>query len=407
MGGENDKRYNLVIVAGPTGSWTGKRSRSGPAGGMLVSERTIGERKLRELAGGAPRERENAMSSGTARYLKEAGFGLVSAAQISRLWRYRNRRKLLILMYHAVVADNRPYELWTHVHVQRFREQIQFLNKHYQVLPLSEIMRRINNGESLPDYTAAVTFDDGFENNYTHAYPVLAEEQVPATIFLATGFLDSQTFNWPDRLYLLILGSGHKQLDLTDQGFGVFDLDSADARSRTFSDLLAVLKSCEEQSKNDLLGAIDARLGPLGALTQSYWHDFAPMSWENAREMQASGFVEFGAHTVNHEILSRLSPEKMEQEIVASCERITEMLGISQPLFAYPNGALSDFDDGARRILQRLGLPCALTTVDRLCDKEDDRYMLPRIGIGADMSMSRFELASSGLLSSCKRLLDR
>lgn len=347
------------------------------------------------------------MSTGPARMLKSSAFKAASLLGVPALCRYLNRDKLLIVMYHAVVPMERPYELWTHVHVDEFRDQIRLLKKHYHLLPLREALAALDLGQPLPPNSAVLTFDDGFENNYSCAFPVLQEENVPATIFLATGFIDSQNLNWPDRLYLLLLGTAQPYLDLSDRGFGVFDIRDGAGRSKTFSDLLMVLKSSAEASKNELLAEIDARIGPLDTLTQRYWHDFAPMTWDQAREMQASGLIDFGAHTVNHEILSRLSGDKIKKEIVTSCERVTEMLGIDAPVFAYPNGSAADFDENALAVLRELDLPCALTTIDRLCRKDDDVYELPRVGIGSDMTLSRFELACSGLLSSCKNLFTR
>lgn len=340
---------------------------------------------------------ENLKSAEPVQALKEALCRLLRLFGAPALCRYLNRRKALILMYHAVVPDNRPYRLWTHVKVNEFRQQIRFLKNNYRVLSLSEVTRRVASGSALPDNVAVVTFDDGFLNNYVHAYPILKQEQVPATIFLATGFVDSQEFNWPDRLYLLLLGTLCKRLDLSSFGFGVFELQDEEQSMYAYSALLAVLKSSAVESKNRLLAEIERQLGPLESLGKSYAEDFAPMSWEQASEMQASGLIEFGAHTVNHEILSRLNKEQMSEEIRTSCDRVAEKLGVASPAFAYPNGQLADFDENARQMLEDMQLPCALTTVNKLCATESDHYKWPRIGVGADMSLGRFEIAASGL----------
>lgn len=357
--------------------------------------------------GSSVRMPEKIISPGRTSRLSESAIALALLAGLPKFWRYRNRNKLLILAYHAVVSGDRPYDLWTHLHVDRFREQVQFLKRHYQLLSLRDAVDKLARGQDLPTNAAVITFDDGYENNSSVAFPVLQQEQVPATMFLTTGFLDSGEFNWPDLLYLMLLGTPLKELDLADYGLGRVDLRTAKRRHIAYMDLLSVLKNIAAESKTWMLSGIGKQMGAFEGSSRRYWQDFAPMSWAQAREMQASGLVDFGAHSVNHEILSRLAPDKIRHEIAASCNKVTEMLGISNPAFAYPNGSAADFDENALSVLRELKLPCAVTTVDGLCDPDEDRFGLRRIGIGANMSLGRFELACSGLLSSCKNLLSR
>ena len=126
-----------------------------------------------------------------------------SAARVglTRLSRARHREHVLILMYHAVIDGSRPWTKWTHLQLEQFEVQLRFVARHYRILPLSEVARAMRDGEELPPHTAAITFDDGYRNNYDVAWPVLRALDVPATIYLATGFLDSGTPNWPDRIF--------------------------------------------------------------------------------------------------------------------------------------------------------------------------------------------------------------
>ncbi len=135
--------------------------------------------------------------------------------------------------------------------------------------------------------------------------------------------------------------------------------------------------------------------------------DFAPLTWDDARAMASSGLVDFGAHTVSHEILSRLPREDMRREVTESCAAVRDRLNLDKITFAYPNGGREDFDDHCKVAVRAAGATCALSTIEGLCQPGDDLFELRRIGIGRDMTPARFAVMCSGMLSSLKETLGR
>ncbi len=110
----------------------------------------------------------------------------------------RKRPCFQILTYHRV-NDERDW-VFPGTPVQTFREQMEYLRENWHVLTLGEIVERVSSGD-LPERTVAVTFDDGYRDNYEQAFPVLSATGVSATFFLATRSITEGVFLWHDRVF--------------------------------------------------------------------------------------------------------------------------------------------------------------------------------------------------------------
>lgn len=329
---------------------------------------------------------------------RDVTWALVRGVGAAALFRRRYRNKIVIVMYHAVVEGERDYRRWTHLPVQKFAWQVAHLKKRFSLLRLSELLQRMREGAPLPPNAAVITFDDGFRNNYTTAFPILSALQAPATIFLVTGHIDTNTPCWPDRLFLALRSTRARELDLASFGLGRHLLGSVAARDATSDYVAARLKLLDAAEKNRILDAIVAQLDPGSGSPLGFAVDFQPLTWREIELMHDSGLIEFGGHTVNHEILSRLEPAEQRREVLESCTAVRERLGLEQVTFAYPNGTAADFTVHSKKILRDAGILCGVSTVEGLCDPTDDLYELKRIGVGCDMTPHRFALLCSGFL---------
>lgn len=308
------------------------------------------------------------------------------------LLRRYHRTQALILGYHGVVQEQACPPRWTEVRLTRFREQMTSVRRRYRLLPLREIVERLRRGAALPAYTAAVTFDDGYRNNFTHAFPVLRELGIPATIFLTTGFLDERRPLWTDRLTLALARSRESMLEIAGHAL---PLRTPAERQRARDVVAAHLKALPGPEKDRQLDTVERGLG---AVTADLPEELAPLGWDDVRAMGASGLVDFGSHTVTHQIVSRLGPEDRAREIVQSCQRVEEEIGARCRLFAYPNGEPGDFDDESRSLLRATNTIGAVTTVPGLVARDADVWTLPRILVGGDATIAKFDLLSSGFM---------
>ncbi len=112
--------------------------------------------------------------------------GIVVVMAVAFTAFFRNTYTVPVLMYHSI--DNRGNETSLSVSPESFERQMEFLHRnHYNVIPLEKVISYIEKKEKVPPKTLAITFDDGFYNNYKCAFPVLKKYNIPATIFVIVG----------------------------------------------------------------------------------------------------------------------------------------------------------------------------------------------------------------------------
>ena len=321
----------------------------------------------------------------------------------SAISRTLNADQLLIVMYHGILPERRAWDHWCQIPADEFRWQIEHLKRHYEVLPLSEIVDRRSTGRPLPPKCAAITFDDGLRNNFEVAFPILRELNVPATMYLATGYVGTDALLWQDRLFAELESFESMELELTSHNLGSHCWDHVATRQQVFDTLLARLKQMPAEQKDCILADI-CRQTSNAELQNPTRYDFQLMSWDNASEMLDSGLIEIGPHTVNHELLSRLSDKQVHSEITDSHNAVLENLGTSSPSFAFPNGTEADYDQRVFAALKDCGIPAAVTTVSGLNQPSQSLLELKRIGIGADTERWQFRAEVSGMMDALRTL---
>jgi len=241
-----------------------------------------------------------------------------------------------------------------HLPVSTFRAVCQHLKNAYKVMPLAEMIRQVNVGQTLPRGAVAITFDDGLSSNYHLGFPVLKELGLPATIFLATGFLDGTHHLWFQEVDALLK-----------------------ARGASTEELFQTLHRLKTLPDPEMHAEI-AKLGSAGV--DSPPDVTLPMTWEQAREMKASGLIDFGGHTHTHPILARCSVEQQAEEIRRCRDRITAELGSAPKLFAYTNGGPTDFTADTQRLLAEHGFEAAFTMMPARLTASSASHALPRYG---------------------------
>jgi peptidoglycan/xylan/chitin deacetylase (PgdA/CDA1 family) len=292
-----------------------------------------------------------------------------------------------VLMYHRVCpkTDNWSYNS---ILPLVFRQQIEYLCNHYEMVMLDEIAKFIKSGKRLPRKAIAITFDDGYSDNFSLAYPILIQYHVPATIFLTTGHISSNNLFWWDKASYILQNTVETRINLEE--LGTFSLVSPEEKIRSIKRINEGLKNLTEEAKNNLIQK-------LMKVTKTYVPDNLAkkliLSWDQIKEMNAAG-ISFGAHTVNHPILTNISLEQARQEIVASKQEIEEKLKTRVTCFSYPNG---NYNSNIREIVKNAGFDCAVAvTPERLLSIKDDFLSLGRIVASENMNILKLEL--SGLL---------
>jgi len=319
------------------------------------------------------------MSFRTSLLSRKASLGLVA-----RLFRFLNQHSLGMLMFHGVTdQDHSGVEncQHKHLHVAKLEQFLERLSRNYHVLPLDEVISSLRMKRPLPPNSIVLTFDDGFLSNYTLAFPLLKKFGTPATIFLATAFVDEKKPIWVDRL------------DYAFHNAGKTPAEMILAKAR--------LKLLPQEDVEEQLAKIEDELGC--RLVDVSAPDTPPiyrsLDWSHVREMQACGLVSFGCHTHNHLILGRCQPETIRQELAMSRAIIERELGQPCRTFCYPNGGPGDFSETSESILKAMGFQCAVTAIGSYNLRPVNLFRMLRLAVLNNLSPSRFDLMVSGALA--------
>jgi len=275
----------------------------------------------------------------------------------------RSRASGLVLCYHNVVAcesDAADGDTSLHMDVERFRRQMDWLVRHYDVVPLREVARRLEHRRSLRGM-AAVTFDDGYAAMCENASPVLRELGIPATVFVVAGAPGRADGFWWDQAAVRAAGGKAQQREYW----------------------LRSLRGDGDAILRDLRAA-----GPKDVPAQC-----RPADWDTLRRLNASG-CELGVHSATHRALPHVDPSEWTREIEASREVIAAETGVTPELFSYPYGL---WTEPLRRRVERAGYAAAVGLGQRLVGPDADRWALPRVNIPAGIPEPAFRAWTAGL----------
>lgn len=278
-------------------------------------------------------------------------------------------QRLSILIYHRVLRQPDPLRP-DEPDVARFDWQMRLLAEYCTVLPLREAVSRLQEGR-LPRRACCITFDDGYADNLTVALPILEKYRLPATVFVATGYLDGGCmFN--DAVIEAIGSASVESLDLSALGLGRHELSTLEQRRRAIAILLQQLKYRHPQQRTadvkylvETSGCADL---PRGIMLTSV----------QVGELARRG-VEIGGHTDSHAILTTLSDEQVSAEILSGKQRLEALTDKPVTVFAYPNGRPHhDYLARHAAIVRELGFVLAVSTARGVASRATDRYQLPR-----------------------------
>jgi peptidoglycan/xylan/chitin deacetylase (PgdA/CDA1 family) len=263
--------------------------------------------------------------------------------------------RLQILIFHRVVPELDPL-FPDEVDRRSFDALCGWVARWHRVLPLDEAVERLARGD-LPARALSITFDDGYADNHDVALPVLKAHGLPATFFIATGYLDGGRM-WNDTVVEAVRRCEHASLDLTRiglEGVAGLVLDDVGARRRAIDRILGAAKYLPMSARQGVVDAIAERAGV--ALPNDLM-----MTSGQVRALAAAG-MQVGAHTVSHPILARLGDDEARREIADGKAKLEALLGAPVTLFAYPNGRPGrDYIARDVELVRRLGFKAAVTT---------------------------------------------
>lgn len=276
--------------------------------------------------------------------------------------------KLSILIFHRILPTPDPI-LPGEVDAAFFDELLGWLKSWFNVLPLDQAANALQAG-TLPARAAAITFDDGYADNHDIALPLLKKHGLPATFFIATGFLNGGTM-WNDTIIESIRSCPSSCLDLSPLELGIHPIEKSEQQQEAIQSIIGKIKYLPIGERIELTEHI-AKLAGVQLPTDLM------MSSRQVQNMRREG-MQIGAHTVSHPILATTDRETAISEIQRSKQFLEELLNEPISLFAYPNGKPGqDYLPEHIEIIKNLGFSAAVSTHWASASATSDPYQLPR-----------------------------
>ena len=282
----------------------------------------------------------------------------------------------VILVYHSVAAlDWDPFGIA--VSPEQFDAHMEILSRRFAPQSLGQLCAGLHRAE-LPQRPVVVTFDDGYANNLSAAQPSLAAHQIPATLFLATGYVGEQREFWWDELERLVRGGcgagGDPTLELRVSGASL----RCSMRDESVATHLLWRWLHQRPAGEIEAGLQQVRRWAGVQAAPAPRESHRPMTLDEVRELDRSG-VEIAAHTRTHPRLGAQEETVQRDEIGGSRADLEAWLGKRTVSFAYPYGnPATDYTRTSVELVRELGFERAVSTSAELARPSSSRYALPR-----------------------------
>lgn len=260
---------------------------------------------------------------------------------------------------------------------ETFVQHLHFFQRHFDIISTDDLVG-LYSKKLIDKKYAVITFDDGYQDNYQFAYPLLKQLNIPATLFVATDFIDQKCIPWWDEVAWIIKSSSLQ--DIAKCGWLSESKLLSMSPAQQIKAMLRVIKTDQNTSIQEKLTHLRLVTGKSFSIEQLEDKLFA--DWNMIREMADNDII-IGSHTCSHRILSHLSEAEQEQELRLSKAKIEGELSHSTNTLAYPVGGFDSFTDATERLAQKIGYKIAFSYVNGINKKlaANTQYQLRRIPV--------------------------
>lgn len=298
--------------------------------------------------------------------------------KLARWWTQRSRQRLVILNYHCAAGGD-----FYRATEADLRSHLLYLRRHYRILHLETALEELykpykNELQKRDQRTSLVlTFDDGYHDNYTHAFTLACELQVPITIFLVPGYIESGNCFWWFEGAHLVAHALTSEVMIEGDTYHLNKLDERKALVQAID--TRVRYAVSVIVREEFLGAVRKLLKVPPSVTTEEKGSL-PLTWVEVQAMEKSEWVSFGAHTMHHPILAYLTDPTEVQYEVSECRAVLErQLRYPVRTFAYPVGELEHIGENGIPAVQQAEYKWAVTAIYGFNTAQTDPYFLHRI----------------------------
>ncbi len=260
------------------------------------------------------------------------------------------RPKLNILIYHRVMPEADPLRPWE-VDAEQFRKHMEWISGVFNVTSLSEAVEHLKSG-TLKRRSLAITFDDGYMDNATHALPILKEFGYHATFFCTSAWLEGGLM-WNDQVIEAIRRWPEKSITISELELDALAVQTTKQKINAIDKILPKLKYQEHNIRQEIADALTLKVDGVPDLM---------MRTKHIQLLHQEG-MEIGGHTHSHPIIANLNDEALEAELKKNKQILEDIIGHKLLLFAYPNGKIgADYLKKQSLIVNKAGFVAAAST---------------------------------------------
>jgi peptidoglycan/xylan/chitin deacetylase (PgdA/CDA1 family) len=300
----------------------------------------------------------------------------------------------IILLYHRIINDETRFldkGPVVHHYIKRFREEVAYLKRNFHILSMDELCDIVHAGSPLKKPSLIITFDDGYLDNYTLAYPVLRELGVPAIIYLTTGLIGTNGRTWPDQIEHALLKTMKESFDFPEIFHdGKVHIGTENEKAKINTRIAQALKQIPDSKRKELLRKLFRTLD----VSEIQENDDARMmlNWDEITEMAKNG-ITCGSHSHTHPILSKMPLAEAKDDILKSKKILEEKLKSPIRHFAFPNGRPEDFSEELKAYCRAIGFETIASVTYGVNSASADNLMsLKRIGANSPYWMMAGEI---------------
>jgi len=302
---------------------------------------------------------------------------------------------LTILAYHRVGSGDYFGPSGMSETVESFEGQMRYLKNNYNPISLEQAIDLMKIKNKLPDNSVAITFDDGYKDNYTNAYPILKKYNIPATIFLTVGAIEENGAIWFDIIANAFRETKQKFIDLSKFHLNKYSLLSVGNKLVATNETISYAKNLKKDERDSF---VDYVLHELRVAASDIAGKEELLSWDEIKQMSEEG-ITFGNHGMSHTILTNIQEDKLIDEIVISKNIVKDRSGILTKLFAYPNGKTEDYNQNIGQILEKNNYDAGFTLVKGYNNGTSNMFALKRLCISRYSSNDLFNHFSAALFN--------
>ncbi len=283
--------------------------------------------------------------------------------------------RCIVLLYHRVIDLDFDPQLLA-VSKENFNTHLKIINSDYNCLTINEFHEYLDSGKKIPKNSIVLSFDDGYQDNYLHALPLLEKHNSQALFYITTGTIDKNSEFWWDEVErIMFSGQVPKQVYIKWTGFE-FSLQSWNSKIRDelYNNVLPYLRNISVEARVNYIEDLREIFYQINTARETH----LPMSLEELKKFASSKSAVIGAHTVNHPSLAHLTYEDQFIEIQQSVQFLSENLNQKIVDFSYPFGTTSNYNADTIAICKKVGLKYVAANFPKMVDKRSDKFQFPR-----------------------------